>query len=116
MVRSGTAGLNHAFCPTEPEFNAIAGRCAEFYARLLRRTKQLLAAGVYTPPPPKPRPSVGPWCCLLCKEELAITKNRSRAVPSDGAYSAPSNGVHAARAIADLEARRWAREDPPMGG
>ena len=42
MVRSGTAGLNRAFCPSEPEFNAVAERCASAWVDALRRAKELL--------------------------------------------------------------------------
>jgi hypothetical protein len=100
MVRSGIGGLNRAFCPSEPEFNTIAGRCAEAYVDALRRTKRLLAAKVDTPSAgPKPP---------LSKAALEVLARAHGWTPCDGG--------HAERVKADLEARRWAREDPPMGG
>jgi hypothetical protein len=103
LVRSGAAGLNRAFCPSEPEFNAIAERCTAAWVDALRRTKELLAGidrqtrakqllagkAASAPRPPTPRPN-------------------DRKLPS-------GDGKHAARALADLEARKTWLDDPPLG-
>lgn len=84
MVRSGKAGLNLAFCPSEPEFNTVVAQCVEPYAVALQRTERLLLARVEHP-----------------KDTPAAPR---RALPS---YA---DGKHAARASANLEAEKRRRE------
>jgi hypothetical protein len=100
LVRSGTAGLNRAFCPSEPEFNAIAERCADAYVSALRRTKELRAAVDAQ---------------TRSKQLLAGKAPRSFA-PAAAKPRDQGDGAHASRALADLEARRAWRDDPPLGG
>jgi hypothetical protein len=100
MVRSGSAGLNRAFCPSEPEFNAIAERCADAYVSALRRAEELLA---------------GVDAQTRAKQLLAGKAPRS-SPPAPAKPKDQGDGGHAARALADLEARRTWRDDPPLGG
>ena len=101
MVRSGTTELKRAFCPSEPEFNAIAARCADAWVDVLRRTKELLA-GIDRQTRAKQLPG-------------KPTSAPRPPTPPNDRKSPPSDGNHAGRALADLEARRAWREDPPLG-
>jgi hypothetical protein len=92
LIRSGEAGLNRAYCPTEPEFNQLAKRVAAPYVEALRRSRQLLKADVL--PEPRPKPS---------REEIEAKLGRTLAKP-------PPDPCYAARAFSDLEARKVRRE------
>jgi hypothetical protein len=100
MVRSGTAGLNRAFCPSEPEFNTIAARCADAWVDALRRTKELLA---------------GIDRQTRAKQLLAGKAQSAPRQPTAKPQAPISDGKHAARALADLEARKAWLADPPLG-
>jgi hypothetical protein len=89
LVRGGKAGLNLSFCPSEPEFNAVAARCVEPYRDELRRSRELLDAKAVEPPPPK-----------LSREE--IEAKLGAPPPADRCYSA--------RALSGLDARKGRRE------
>src|ERR1700678_2715043 len=54
LVRSGEAGLNTSFCPSEPDFSRLVARCVEGYANALRRTQRLQGAKIETRSPAQP--------------------------------------------------------------
>jgi transposase len=90
MVRSGNAGLNLAFCPSEAEFNTIAGRCADPYVNALRRAKELLAA-------------VDGRAKQLLAGRTEAPREAPRPMPAKSGQRELRDGRHVARALADLE-------------
>lgn len=84
LVRSGRSGLNLSYCPSEPEFNALVSRLVAPYVAAEHRTETFLRATIYKSKP---------------------------VIPLARRLPAPSyDGNHAARAAADLEARKRRRE------
>lgn len=81
LARSGKSGLSMAYCPSEPEFNALVIRLVAPYIAAQARTAGLLSAQVYEAKQPSKPAALRP-------------------------PTPPSDGRHAARAIADLELRR----------
>jgi hypothetical protein len=53
QVRSGTAGINPSYAPSEAEFLIVTTRLVEPYIAALKRAERLLEAKVQPPPPPK---------------------------------------------------------------
>jgi len=106
MVRLGTAGLNPAYCPSEPEFNILIGRLIDPYVDALRRTECLMTAKIDAPSPPKPT-----------REEIEAKLGRplgSRASSKTQAPPVPAgDGKHAQRVFAELAARKTQREANP---
>jgi hypothetical protein len=98
QVRANGAGLNPSYCPSEPEFAAVVKRCVEAYRRQLRKTKALLRAKVDAPVP------------KLTKAELEAKLGRSIGERPERIPKPELDGKHASRVMAELAARRAARE------
>jgi len=92
MIRSGNAGLNPGFCPSEPEFNILVGRLVEPYLEALRRAERLLTAKIEPSAQPEPR--------------LPEAKSPPATI---------SDGKHASRVMAELAARKAHRGAPQLG-
>jgi hypothetical protein len=102
MVRLGTAGLNPAYCPSEPEFNILIGRLVDPYVDALRRTECLMVAKIAPPSPPKPT-----------RAEIEAKLGHPLSTPSSEAKAAPvpaGDGKHAVRVMAELAARKVRKE------
>jgi hypothetical protein len=85
MVRAGAAGFNPSYCPSEPEFNKMIGRLIADYVNRLAATERLLAAKA---------------------EQRPVRPVSLQPIPT---ASPGSDRNHAARAIADLQARKVQR-------
>jgi hypothetical protein len=91
MVRAGTAGLNPSYCPSEPEFNQLIGGLVADYERRLAATERLLAAKVE-------------WrrARSASRQPQPIATSRQ----PEPIATPVCDGNHAARAMADLQARK----------
>jgi hypothetical protein len=85
-VRSGNAGLNASYCPSEPEFNNLISRLVEPYVNALRRAENLMMKKIEPPAPPR--------------HTHAGSKLEARTGMPAG------DGKRAERVMADLAARR----------
>jgi hypothetical protein len=103
MVRLGTAGLNPAYCPSEPEFNILIGRLVDPYVDALPRTERLMTAKFEPPSPPK-----------LSQAEIEAKLGRPLGVRTSSEAPMPAGGgKHALRSMAELAAREARRKVNP---
>jgi hypothetical protein len=77
-VRSNHAGLNPAFCPSEPEFSFVVQRLVEPYQRMLRKVDDIIGAVAQVEPP------------KLSREEIEAKLGRKLGTPTsaDKGYTA----------------------------
>lgn len=101
QIRSGRTNLNLSFCPSEPEFNQLVGKQVQPYAERLALIQKLLNAKTWGPEPER-----------LTRAEIAEIVGRDFTDrPAFLPQPPAGDGKHAQRVLADIEARKSARQE-----